>query len=878
MEKTVNLYSDLANSITDLFFAMDSKLRYTFWNRASEELTGIKAHEALGRSLFEIFPDNGDTQKAAREYRRVLKTHKARMFTNEYELKGQRLFFELYAYPSGNGVAVWARDITERRLAEEALKKAEKELLSIYNAISGHLTIVDKNYHIVSYNKAIEDHFGNNLVGRLCYEAYKGRNEICPGCAVKKTLETKGPAFSFQPATSVSKPIEIFTYPLFDESGEVTAVIEHGIEATEKIKIAEALRVSEEKFRRLADNAPDIIFTVDRGGIIQYTNNPPDGMTAQEAIGTNSLDYVSPANRETVRKAILRVFDTGAVETFEISARGPYDTTSWYSTHLGPIKSGNDVVAAIMVTRDITASKLTEEALRESEERYRSLFDAIIDAVYVHSVTDDRQVGQLIEVNDAACRMLGYTRKELTDITLADIEAPDSERRFGEVIENLKDGELVSFEQTHIAKDGRRFPVEVHAKLFQYNGELSVFATAHDLTNRKKGEEEREKLQAQLNQARKMETVGQLAGGVAHDFNNMLAPIIGYAGMLLDDMNPDDPKRESVEEINKAALRAKAVTQQLLAFGRKQALEVKTLDLNRVIDNFTKILRRTIREDINIELLLDPSLKSIKADAGQLEQVVMNLAVNAQDAMPNGGIITIKTSNLFFNETFTKQRIAVRSGWYAVLEVSDTGVGMDSRTADRVFEPFFTTKEVGRGTGLGLATVYGIVKQHGGYVWVHSQPGRGTKFEIYLPSVTDFVKSESKTQVIQPDPPGRETVLIAEDEEAVSNMVRRLLERQGYSVLYAGIASDCLHATEGHDGPIHLLLTDIVMPGMNGKEVYKRLSAMHSGLKVLFMSGYTDSVIALHGVLEQGTQFIQKPFTPQALSNKVREVLDARSE
>jgi signal transduction histidine kinase len=474
--------------------------------------------------------------------------------------------------------------------------------------------------------------------------------------------------------------------------------------------------------------------------------------------------------------------------------------------------------------------------------------------------------------------MMGYTRQELVDIGIAEIEAPDSQRSFGDVIENLKDGDLITFEQIHISKDGKRIPVKAYAKLLQYKGEKSVFLKVHDLTQWKKSEEEKEKLQDQLNQARKMEAVGQLAGGVAHDFNNMLAPIIGYAGMLLDDMEPDDPQFESVEEINRAALRAKAVTQQLLAFGRKQALDVKTLDLNWVIGNFKKILRRTIREDISIKLQLDPSLRNIKADAGQLEQVVMNLAVNAQDAMHDGGSFTIRTSNLFVSETFTRQRVAVKSGWYAVLEVSDSGIGMDSQTADRVFEPFFTTKKSGRGTGLGLATVYGIVKQHGGYIWLQSRPGRGTVFEIYLPSVTDPVEEDSIRRDNQTGPPGRETVLIAEDEETVRSMVRQILTRQGYSVLYTGTSEECLRFAEKHDGPIHLLLTDVVMPGINGKELYERLSVTHSDLKVLFMSGYTDPVITMHGIREEGKEFIQKPFTPQALSKKVREVLDGRFE
>jgi signal transduction histidine kinase/DNA-binding response OmpR family regulator len=386
---------------------------------------------------------------------------------------------------------------------------------------------------------------------------------------------------------------------------------------------------------------------------------------------------------------------------------------------------------------------------------------------------------------------------------------------------------------------------------------------------------ERQRLEEQLLQSRKMEAIGQLAGGVAHDFNNILTAITGYSELLLGDLSSYDSRHADVQEIKKAADRAAALTRQLLAFSRRQVLQPTVLNLNVVISNMEKMLRRLIREDIELVIALDPELGRVKADMGQIEQVIMNLAVNARDAMPQGGKLTIETANVVLDEEYAQQHVDVQPGPYVMLAVSDTGVGMDEETRSHLFEPFFTTKEVGEGTGLGLATVYGIVKQSGGHIWVYSEPKPGTTFKVYLPRVEEAVESGKQVQSPAESPRGSETVLLVEDADMVRDLAYRVLLQNGYTVLEARDGREALQVCEEHEGPIHLLMTDEVMPQMSGRELADRLMPLRPEMRMLYMSGYTDDGIIRHGVLEPGVAFLQKPFTPDALTSKVREVLDA---
>ena len=383
---------------------------------------------------------------------------------------------------------------------------------------------------------------------------------------------------------------------------------------------------------------------------------------------------------------------------------------------------------------------------------------------------------------------------------------------------------------------------------------------------------QRKQLQEQFRQVQKMEAVGRLAGGIAHDFNNLLTVIMGFGQLLYEKLAAGDPLRAYVDTINKAGDRAAGLTRQLLAFSRQQVLTPQVLDLNSVVANVNTMLRRLIGEDIDLVIRRGHGLGQVKADPGQIEQVIMNLAVNAQDAMPQGGKLTIKTANVMLEEAYARSHYPLKPGPYVMLAVSDTGCGMDEETRAHIFEPFFTTKAKGMGTGLGLATVYGIVKQSGGYIWVESEEGRGTTFTMYLPRIEESVGAVEEKATAAPAR-GTETVLLVEDEGEVRALIRRVLEAGGYTVLEASQGEEALRVSAQHQGPIHLLLTDVVMPGMSGRELAERLTPLRRETKVLYTSGYTDDAILQRSALDPEAAFLQKPFTPDAVVRRVREVL-----
>ncbi|MCJ7627165.1 MAG: ATP-binding protein, partial [Longimicrobiales bacterium] len=372
----------------------------------------------------------------------------------------------------------------------------------------------------------------------------------------------------------------------------------------------------------------------------------------------------------------------------------------------------------------------------------------------------------------------------------------------------------------------------------------------------------------------RMESIGRLSGGVAHDLNNLLTPIIGFGDLVLGELSPEDEHRESVQEILRAAFRARDLVRQLLAFSRRQTLDFKAIDLNGMVREFQNLLRRTIRKDIEIRFIPTSRQPNIRADRGQMEQVIMNLAVNAQDAMPEGGTLTIETSEVELDGEYAWAHAGVTSGQYAMLSFSDDGVGMDAETREKVFEPFFTTKERGKGTGLGLATVYGIVKQHGGNIWAYSEPGGGSTFKCYFPLADMPSVEQVELRNTITDLGGTETIMVVEDEVMVRKLAAKVLKGSGYSVLEAGESEACLNALRDYDGPLDMLLTDVVMPGMNGRELYGEVRKLFPGAKVLFMSGYTEDIVTHRGVLDEGIPFIQKPFSGRDLATKVRSVLE----
>ena len=518
----------------------------------------------------------------------------------------------------------------------------------------------------------------------------------------------------------------------------------------------------------------------------------------------------------------------------------------------------------LMTVEQAVQKQRLAQALLDSEERYRFVTENIADAVFLLELD-----GRIALGNPRAEMITGYSQAELVGRAMLSLLPEAGAREAQARLTAVRAGADVSpfFEAEAVRKDGTRVPIEVHVTSVMKDGvPVARLGVARDITARRN-------LEDQLRQAQKMEGIGRLAAGVAHDFNNLLTAIGGRCYLVLNALTSENPIRRDIEIIQGAAERAAKLTHQLLAFSRKQILELRVLDLNAIVTGIEPLLRRMIREDIEIVTALDPAAGHVKADVGQIEQILLNLGVNASDAMPHGGRLAMTTRNVILDEGYARTHAQVEPGPYVMLSVSDSGHGMTPEVQARIFEPFFTTKEVGKGTGLGLATVYGIAKQSGGHITVHSELDHGTVFSLYLPNVEDALG------IAEPERPallarrGTETVLLVEDDEPLRTLAREILSIQGYTVLDATSPGEALRLAEAYPETIHLLLTDVVMPQMNGRQVADHLLAARPGLKVLFMSGYTDAAIVQHGVLEPGTHFLQKPFTPDGLGRKVREVL-----
>ena len=547
--------------------------------------------------------------------------------------------------------------------------------------------------------------------------------------------------------------------------------------------------------------------------------------------------------------------------------------TIWLRTSKVPLHDASGAVFGVLGTyEDITEQRRAAMDLQDSEERFRATFEQA--AVGIAHVGVD---GRFLRVNQRLCEMVGYTREEMLARTFQDITHPADLAADLENVRRILAGEIqaYSMEKRYIRKDGTAAWIAMTVSLARdAEGRPRYFISViEDLEPRRRAEEQGARLRNQLEQSQKMETIGQLAGGVAHDFNNLLTAILGFSDLILADRNSSH--RSELEEIKHAGERAAALTRQLLAFSRKQVFHLELLDLNDVAVNMETMLRRLIGEDVRLTSTLSSEIGRVKADASQIEQVLLNLAVNARDAMPGGGVLRIETSNVDVDEALAAAHAPCASGRYVVLSVTDTGCGMDVETQRRVFEPFFTTKPKGKGTGLGLATVYGIVTQSGGFVSFSSEPRKGTSFRVYLPGADEPAARKSPSGLYRAVPPrGTETILMVEDDDGVRRLGSRVLELLGYTVMCAESGRKALDLARDHKGKIDLVLTDVVMPEMSGPEVKRRLAEAGHAARVLFMSGYSDDAI-LNGVLEIGVAFLQKPFTPGALGRKVREVLDA---
>lgn len=649
-----------------------------------------------------------------------------------------------------------------------------------------------------------------------------------------------------------------------------------GEDLAESERLRATAEASERRFRDLVHDAEAIVWEMDSATYRftfvsqqaeQILGYPAERWLTELDFWTN---HIHPEDRERVVALSRNATSGGKDFDIEYRALAADDRVVWLRDILRVVRDATGRITQLRgVMVDITKLKATEATLDRLRRQNELLLTSAGEGIYGLDLNENCTF-----VNPAAARMLGWEIEELIGKSLhalihhTKLDGTPYPHEACPICAALTDGGVHQVaDEVFWHKDGRSFPVEyVSTPIREGDKVVGAVVVFKDITQRRQ-------LEDQLRQAQKMEALGRLAGGVAHDFNNLLTIITGYSQLMLDSPDPGDSVHDQLEEIKKAGDRAAALTRQLLAFSRRQVLAPRVLDLNAIVTNVEKMLCRLIGEDVELATIQGPGLGRVKADPDQIEQVLVNLAVNARDAMPQGGKLTIETANVNLDDTYPRIHRPVNPGHYVMLSVSDTGCGMDAKTRTHIFEPFFTTKEKGKGTGLGLAMVYGIVKQSGGYIWVYTEPSQGATFKIYLPRVEEPAETVAALSDCAQLPRGSETILLVEDEDAVRSLVRGILESEGYSVLEASRPGEALLICQKHEGSIHLMVTDVIMPEMSGRALAKRLEPEFPNMKVLYVSGYTDEAIVRHGVLEPGTMFLQKPFTPDSLARKVRQVL-----
>ncbi len=634
----------------------------------------------------------------------------------------------------------------------------------------------------------------------------------------------------------------------------------------EKARAEAALRRSEANLRAIFNTSLQAFVLLDGDGTILALN--PTAREWGRLLVGRELNEGDPIHAFIPDAAAsFTAALAGEARSLERSLRGVDAIDRWYETTHAPVVDERGVVIGVCLNaRDVSERKRSEQALQESEARYRDLFENASDLVCTTSLD-----GRFLYMNPAWCAAMGYRDADLTTRRFSELVHPDSRDRYFDVVARAAAGESVGHvELVLVTAQNVPLTLEGNLSCTSNDGGPSLLRGIYrDVTERKRVED-------QLRRAERMQAAGRLAGGVAHEVNNMMTGVIGFSEFLLRALDPGDPRRAEVSEIIKAGTRAADVTRQLLAFTRQQFLRPEVFPVNAVVRDLEPMLRRSLGEDHRFDLALAPEAGEIRADRGQLEQVLVNLMLNARDAMTSSGRVTIATAVAELDESYAQRHdgIGIPLGEYVQLSVSDTGVGMDRETQARIFEPFFTTKPVGQGTGLGLSTVYGIVKQSEGFVWVYSEPGVGTTFKVYLPRVGSELAREGEGERAPAAEGGTETILIVEDEELVRSLASRALREHGYTVIEARHGGEALRQLQSRSSGIDLVVTDVVMPEMGGRELGRRLKVMRPSLPVLFMSGYTGEDVIQRGLLDADAPFQQKPFAPDGLARKVRAMLD----
>jgi two-component system cell cycle sensor histidine kinase/response regulator CckA len=975
----------------DAIFIKDKSFRYIQVNPAMERLLGQPGDRIIGLTGKDLF--GADAAHIRKQDQRVLKGEVMKGVVT-LPVQGVPTTFHVIKVPLHDdagqvvGLCGIARDITEVKQAAEALRQKEERLAGIVNAITDHMSMMDRDHNILWANEVAQRLFGQDLIGKKCYQAYHRQEKPCAKCIVSKVFQDGQIHEHETEAIGIDGQTRYFWCTASiagrDPDGTPRMVVEVSRDITQRQQAEEALRESEERFRSLFEFAPDAYFLTDLAGNFLNCNRAAEEMTGygrEELIGKNYQALPLLDERQNLLVAeLLTQYVYGEV-------LGPVDFT--LTRKVGeqviieakglPLRSKGESLL-LVISRDITARKQAEEALRESEKRFRDITENAAEWVwevdaqgkYTYSspvveqllgykpeevlgqyfydfflpdqreelkkaalqafgakrpfrdflnpnlhkngqivwlstggipildkrgkllgyrgadinVTERREAeelshnliakspvgiyliqnGKFQQANQLVFAITGYGKKDFLDLQpLGLVHPEDREATRENAVKMLKGLSSAPYEYRIISKGGETKWIMETLATIQYQGKRAALGYFMDITERKQ-------LETQLLQAQKMEAVGRLAGGVAHDFNNLLMAITGYGELMQSNVVKDDPLYGYLENILKAGKRAAALTQQLLTFSHRQIVRPQELDLKQVVLDLEPMLRRLIGEDIDLEIFTDPEPVAVKADPGHLSQIIMNLVVNARDAMPRGGRLTLKNAPVNIKKRHPTRLGLIPPGPYVMLAVQDTGAGMDEAIQAHIFEPFFTTKEPGKGTGLGLSTVYGIVKQSGGYLDVASEPGKGSTFTIYLPRLKTTVEPPKAKMPITANFRGKETILLVEDEDVLRTLLAKFLRLYGYTVLEARHGGEALLICERHQGPIHLMVTDVVMPQMSGRELADRLTPLRRDMKVLYMSGYTEDAVVQYDVADLSVPFLQKPFKPLELARQVHAI------
>ncbi|MEW6720979.1 MAG: PAS domain S-box protein [Thermodesulfobacteriota bacterium] len=882
--ETKEFYRLLFENSKDIIFVVTPDGRYIDINPAGVEFFGYESREEmLGLDIgTDIYADPAERLEFRRKLEEdgFVKDH--RIVVKRKDGERRIVLATAHAVRNGNGEIIAYQginhDITERERAAEALIQANDLLRVIIDTVPTAIIGIDTEERVrMVWNRAAEKMFGwsaEEVMGRpLPIVPEKSGGEFRENqVRVRKGETVHGREVRRRRKDGTTVDCSLYITPLYDEKGAFAGSIGVLADITERRRMDEALRESEERLKLTLDAAHIVAWevNVEKGhlevGPVHELFGRPEGFRHPGLV--DLFRSVHPDDREALETMIWAALR--GERDFGIEFRVPLEdgTVRWIEATGTLQRDAEGKPSRLLgIARNVTEGKLAEEALRRSEERFKRLVQNSNDVI---TLIDER--GTISSVSGPLERITGYRPEELVGKPATDHVHPDDienvRRVFGETLREPGRNVAVEYRARH--KEGRWISVEaVSTNLLADPVVSSLVVTHRDIS-------ERMRLQEQLQQAMKMEAVGRLAGGIAHDFNNILTVVTGNAELARMSLSASDPLVRPLDQVMKAAGSAASLTRQLLAFSRKQIIEPRVLSLNDLVRNIQQMLVRLIGENVTFKASLGEELGSVKVDPGQFEQVLVNLAVNARDAMPEGGSLFISTSNVVLDGSYCASHPQSNPGEYVLLSVSDTGHGMTDEVKRHLFEPFFTTKGKGLGTGLGLATIFGVVRQAGGAIQAYSETGMGTTFKIYLPRVASQAERLVREGLPLERLKGSETILLVEDEETVRQVASRILGDLGYKVIEARSGEEALMLADWNKGRIDLLMTDIVMPGMNGRELSERMSKTHPSMKTLFTSGYTEDVIVHHGILDSNLDFIGKPYTVQALAAKIRSVLKPR--